>query len=332
MAVQNTLQQKPAQQKLSMAAYMSNAAVKNQINAVVGKHSEGFITSIVSAVQTNPALQECTKQSILSAALLGEGLKLSPSPQLGHYYLVPFKNNKIKDQNGLPITEAQFQLGYKGYLQLAIRSGQYKKINVLAIKQGELVRYDPMDETIEVNIIDDELAREQAPTVGYYAMFEYTNGFRKALYWSKQKMLSHADRYSKAFSLNAVDGKYPKVSYADFEAGKYPPQDAWKYSSFWYTDFDGMAIKTMIRQLISKWGIMSVEMQQAYEADMAVIHEDGSKDYVDFEEQPLQIAQAEQPVIQEAPAQASVQQVYAKPAPPQQMGGQMSISSALFNQ
>lgn len=337
MAVNNSLQQKPAQQKLSMAAYMSNAAVKNQINAVVGKHSEGFITSIVSAVQTNPALQECTKQSILSAALLGESLKLSPSPQLGHYYIVPFKNNKIKDEYGNPITEAQFQLGYKGYLQLAIRSGQYKKINVLAIKQGELVRYDPLEETIEVNLIDDEQAREQAQTVGYYAMFEYTNGFRKSMYWSKQKMLSHADRYSQAFSLNATSGRFPKVSYADFEAGNYPQQDAWKYSSFWYKDFDGMAIKTMIRQLISKWGIMSIEMQQAYEADMAVIREDGSKDYVDFDEQAStpQIAQQAQPQIaQQAQAQmpqAAPQQEYVA-ADPQQIGGQMSIAGALFSQ
>ena len=341
MAVQNALQ-KPEQQKLSMAAYMSNAAVKSQVNAVVGKHSEGFVTSIVSAVQTNPALQECTKQSILSAALLGEALKLSPSPQLGHYYMVPFKNNKIRDpETGQPLVEAQFQLGYKGYLQLAIRSGQYKKINVLAIKQGELVRYDPMDESIEVNLIDDEFAREQAPTTGYYASFEYLNGFKKSLYWSKQKMLSHADRYSQAFSLYATQGRYPKVSYADFEAGNYPPEDAWKYSSFWYKDFDGMAIKTMIRQLISKWGIMSIEMQQAYEADMAVIREDGSRDYVDMDEQAALPAQ--QPGIRQGyqetlppPQQQVGMPPQAQPPqqaqPRQQVGGQMSIQGALFSQ
>lgn len=253
MALQNSLTAN--KQKLGIAAYMSNQAVRNQINMVVGKHAEGFITSIVSAVQTNPALQECTKQSILSAALLGEGLKLSPSPQLGHYYLVPFKNNRQGT------TEAQFQLGYKGYLQLAIRSGQYKKINVLAIKEGELVRYDPLEETIEVNLIDDEVARENAPTVGYYAMFEYVNGFRKAMYWSRQKMESHAQKYSKGYA-------------------------AHKGYTFWEKEFDAMALKTMIRQLISKWGIMSIELQNAIESDQAVIREDGTKDYVDVVEEP----------------------------------------------
>lgn len=99
------------------------------------------------ALNTNPALQECTNQSILSGALLGESLKLSPSPQLGQYYLVPF-NDKNKGK------VAQFQLGYKGYIQLAIRSGQYKKLNVLAIKEGELIRFDPLNEEIEVRLIE----------------------------------------------------------------------------------------------------------------------------------------------------------------------------------
>lgn len=281
MAVQNQLAARQGQQRMGIAAYMSNQAVQAQINSIV-KDSKTFITSVVSAVQTNPALQECTKQSILSAALLGEGLKLSPSPQLGHFYMVPFKNTKAG------ITEAQFQLGYKGYIQLAIRSGQYKKINVLAIKEGELVSYDPLEETIEVNLIDDEVAREQAPTIGYYAMFEYTNGFRKSLYWSRKKMEAHALRYSKGYA-------------------------AHKGYTFWEKDFDGMAIKTMIRQLISKWGIMSIEMQQAYEADQAVIREDGSKDYVDMEEvetQP-QIQQPTEPVQKEQmPGQQSIEQAF----------------------
>lgn len=94
-------------------------------------------------------------------------------------------------------------------------------------------------------------------------------------------MLSHADKYSQAFSLNATKGKYPKVSYADFEAGKVSPDDMWMYSSFWYKDFDGMAFKTMLRQLISKWGIMSIDLQTAMEKDMAVIKENGDYEYVD---------------------------------------------------
>lgn len=274
MGVRNSLVNRP--QKGSLTAYLNADAVKNQINNVIGgKNGKRFIASVVSAVQATPALQECTNPSILSAALLGESLNLSPSPQLGQYYMVPY-NNKKKGCN-----EAQFQLGYKGYIQLAIRSGQYKKLNVLAIKEGELVRFDPLNEDIEVTLIEDEDVREQAPTVGYYAMFEYTNGFRKAMYWSKKKMVAHADKYSQAFSKDATGGRYPKVSYEDYLMGKFPKQDEWLYSSFWYKDFDGMAYKTMLRQLISKWGIMSIDMISAMESDMGVIREDGTVDYVD---------------------------------------------------
>lgn len=278
MAVSNSLQK--SQKRLGIGSYLTSDAVKQRINQVIGgKDGQRFISAVVSAVQTNPGLQECTNQSILSAALLGESLKLSPSPQLGQYYMVPFSD---KERGKV----AQFQLGYKGYIQLAIRSGQYKKLNVLAIKEGELVRFDPLNEEIEVRLIEDEEQREAATTIGYYAMFEYTNGFRKAIYWSRNKMLAHADKYSQAFSKDGgtVKSKYgekKKVSYADYLAGNYDPKDAWMYSSFWYKDFDGMAYKTMLRQLISKWGIMSIDMASAIDADMAVINEDGTKDYVD---------------------------------------------------
>ena len=252
MALQNSLTK--SKQRLGITAYLTQEAVKDQINKVVGgKNGEKFVTAIVSAVNTNPALAECTNTSILSGALLGHSLNLSPSPQLGQYYLVPFKNNKSG------VTEAQFQLGYKGYIQLAIRSGQYKKLNVLAIKEGELRSFDPLNEEIDVKLIEDEEEREQAKTIGYYAMFEYVNGFRKAIYWSKTKMEAHAIKYSKGYQ-------------------------AKKGYTFWEKDFDGMAYKTMLRQLISKWGIMSIDMMSAIDADMAVIHEDGTKDYVDTED------------------------------------------------
>lgn len=269
MAVQNSLANR--QTKTGMAAYLTQDAVKKQINSVVGgKNGTRFISSIVSAVQTTPALQECTNPSILSAALLGEALNLSPSPQLGQFYMVPFDNKKKGCK------EAQFQLGYKGYIQLAERSGYYKKLNVLAIKEGELIRYDPLNEEIEVELIDDDVIREEAPAMGYYAMFEYENGFRKTMYWSKKKMLAHAEKYSQAFKRNGG-----AKSLELLEQGKIPEKDLWKYSSFWFKDFDGMAMKTMLRQMISKWGIMSIDLQTALDKDMAVIHEDGTTDYVD---------------------------------------------------
>lgn len=272
MAVQNSLLKK--QQKTGLTAYLTQDAVKNQINKVIGgKNGTRFVSSIISAVQTTPSLQECTNSSILSAALLGESLNLSPSPQLGQYYMVPF-NNKKKN-----CTEAQFQLGYKGYIQLAIRSGYYKKLNVLAIKEGELISYDPLNEEIEVELIDDDVIREEAPTIGYYAMFEYENGFRKTLYWSKKKMAAHAEKYSFAFKKNGG-----LKALEDLQAGRIPERDLWKYSSFWFQNFDEMALKTMLRQIISKWGIMSIDLQNGLTSDMAVIKDDGTPDYVDTEE------------------------------------------------
>ena len=228
---------------------------KNLINQTLGDKDRAtrFIASISSAVATNQELQECDAGTILSGALLGESLNLSPSPQLGQYYLIPFNDSK----RGCKV--AQFQLGYKGYIQLAIRSGQYKKLNVLAIKKGELIKYDPLNEEIEVNLIEDEEERENAETIGYYAMFEYTNGFRKSLYWSKSKMEKHALKYSTGYKTK-------------------------KGYTYWEKDFDGMAYKTMLRQLISKWGIMSIDMQQAVEKDMATINTDGTYEYVDNEE------------------------------------------------
>lgn len=265
MAVQNSLVKKD--QKVTFSAFLAQDAMKRKINEMVGgEKGQQFITAIISAVSTNPGLAECDHSSIVSAALLGQSLNLTPSPQLGQYYLVPFNDKK----RGCKV--AQFQLGYKGYIQLAIRSGYYKKINVIAIKEGELVKYDPLAEEIEVNLIEDDELREQAETIGYFAMFEYQNGFRKTLYWSKKKMLSHANKYSQAFNAN---------SYKDLQDGKIPQNDLWKYSSFWYKDFDGMAYKTMLRQLISKWGIMSIDMQEAYTKDMATIRENGDYEYVD---------------------------------------------------
>lgn len=253
MAVNNTLTKNQNAGQPTISNFLTGVNVKNRINQMIGeKEGQRFIASIVSAVTTNPALQECDQLSILNAAFLGESLKLSPSPQLGQYYMVPFKDNN----RGIKV--AQFQIGYKGYIQLAIRSGQYKKLNVLAIKEGELVNYDPLNEEIEVNIIDDEVKRESAPTVGYYAMFEYTNGFRKAMYWSKAKMEAHALNYSQGYR-------------------------AKKGYTFWEKDFDGMAFKTMLRQLISKWGIMSIDMQEAYTKDMGAIDSTGNVTYIDNE-------------------------------------------------
>lgn len=238
-----------------------------------------FVASITSTVAVTPALQDCDARTILAGALLGESLNLSPSPQLGQFYLVPFEC-KRKDENGRVIylldangehvldsngkwiaettKKAEFVLGYKGYIQLAMRSGQYADIDVMEIKQGEYLGRDSTTGKYKFSFIEDDDIREALPTVGYLAYYEYLNGARKTLYWSREKMMNHADKYSAAFSRTAFEA---------IERGEVADKDMWKYSSFWYKSFDDMAKKTLLRQLIGKWGIMSAEMVTAFEND-----------------------------------------------------------------
>ena len=182
--------------------------------------------------------------------------------------MVPYNNKKKKCK------EAQFQLGYKGYLQLAIRSNEYVDIDAMEIRQGEYKGRNKLTGKPEFEFIEDDEVRENLPVVGYMAYFEMKNGYIKRLYWSKEKMLNHADKYSQAFSKEATTGQYPKVSYADYEAGKYDPKTEWQYSSFWYKNFDEMAKKTMLRQLLSKHALLSTEaIEKAITSDNAVIDE-----------------------------------------------------------
>ena len=256
------------QPKIKFSVAIQSDMYKNLINNTLGDpdRAKRFIASISSAVATNPNLQECDAGTVLSAALLGESLNLSPSPQLGHYYLVPYKN-KEKEQ-----PDAQFQLGWHGYYQLAIRSGQYKDLDVIEIREGEYLGRDKFTGKQKFEFIEDEDERLNKPVVGYLGYFELLNGYRKQIYMSKTEMEKHADTYSKAFNLDA---------YKKLKAGQMPQKDMWKYSSYWYKDFDGMAFKTILRRLISKYGVMSIDMQEAYTKDMSVMKENGDYDYVD---------------------------------------------------
>ena len=243
--------------------------MRTKIHQMVGAtDSQEFITSITSAVNTNPALAECDPQTIISAALLGQSLHLKPSPQLGYFYMVPFNNRKKGTK------EAQFQLGYKGLLQLAIRTSEYIDIDAIEIKEGEYKGRDKFTGRPKFEFVEDDDIRENLPVVGYMAYFEMKNGYIKRLYWSKRKMESHADTYSMAFDLE---------KYHDLQEGKIPQSEQWKYSSFWYKNFDEMAKKTMLRQLLSKHGLLSTEMQKAVESDQAVITKDLQPEYVDNE-------------------------------------------------
>lgn len=272
-----SLNSAPQKQKFSVA--INSKMYQNLIASTLRDPARArrFTAAITSAVAVNPALQECDAGTILAGALLGESLNLSPSPQLGQYYLVPFKQKAKYDRGGNMVrpetTTATFVLGYKGYIQLAIRSGQYKDLEAMEIKQGEYLGRDPETGKAKFQFIEDDDERETLPTIGYMAYFEYnppkgsTTGFRKTIYWSKEKMMTHAVTYSKAFS---------RQGYEDLQAGRVPEKDMWRYSSFWYKNFDDMARKTLIRHLISHWGIMSIDMQTALEHDDAVnVADDG---------------------------------------------------------
>lgn len=252
--------------KTTFSTFITSDAIKNKVNQMVaGRDGAKFITSLISLVSNNPMLAECEHSTILSSALLGESLKLSPSPQLGQYYMVPFNDNK----NGRKV--AQFQIGYKGYIQLAMRSGQYRDLDVIEVREGEYKGKDVFTGKPRIEFIENDNERLKLPIIGYFAYFELLNGFRKSLYWTKERMEQHALTYSQAYKTDVKKG--------------------WN-NSFWSKDFDAMAFKTMLRQLISKWGIMSIEFQNAITHDMGVIDENGNANFVDSENEDIQETKA----------------------------------------
>ncbi len=304
----NSTKLSTAQQKPKFSVAITTKGYQNLINNTLGdpERAKRFVGAITSTVAVNPALQECDAGTILAGAFLGESLNLSPSPQLGQYYLVPFEcavkgpdgkkiwmldesGNHVKGPDGkwLAVTEkkAQFVLGYKGYLQLALRSGAYTDLDVLEIREGEYKGRNQLTGKHLFSFIEDDDEREKKPVIGYMAFFEHLNGFRKVLYWSKEKMVRHADKYSPAYSAEA----HKKII-----AGEIPDKDMWKYSSYWYKDFDGMAKKTMLRQLISRWGLMSTEMCKAFEQDGSMAEVQGGDIVVTPEENiPIELASPE---------------------------------------
>ena len=298
----------PVKQKPKFSVAITTEGYKKLISNTLGdpERSKRFVASITSAVAVNPMLQDCDAGTILAGALLGESLNLSPSPQLGQYYLVPFecklkgpdgKTLWLLDENGtpiknekgkwIPLTEkrAQFVLGYKGYIQLALRSGHYADLDVMEIKEGEYLGKDPNTGKPRFRFVEDDDLRETLPVVGYMAFFEYLNGFLKVIYWTKQKMMNHADTYSPAYSAEA----HKKIM-----AGEVADSDMWKYSSFWYKNFDDMAKKTLLRQLISRWGVMSTELQKAFTEDSTFASIGQSNDIVTTQEDaaPLSLPEA----------------------------------------
>lgn len=228
-AVANTKQNKKAARPIDRLKHMLAAeSVQEQFNNVLKENSGAFIASIIDLYNTDATLQACDPREVIMEALKAASLKLPINKQLGFAWIVPYKNK------GVPTPT--FEIGYKGYIQLALRTGAYRYINGDVVYEGELVKHDKLTGEVEI----DPSQRTGDKKIGYFAFLETLNGFRKTLYMTTEEVTTHAKRFSKSFSSS---------------------------NSPWTTDFDAMAIKTCFRQLISKYGIMSVEMMDAYVQD-----------------------------------------------------------------
>lgn len=205
---------------LTLKDLLGTPTMKKKFEELMSERAPQYITSIINLYNSEAILQKCEPMSVVSSAMVAATLDLPVDKNLGYAWIVPYGN------------KAQFQLGYKGYIQLALRSGQYRFINVTALHEGELKKWNPLTEEIDI----DFESRQSDAVIGYAAYFELLNGFRKTIYWSKEQVEKHRKKFSKS----------------DFG---------------WKKDWDAMATKTVLKALLSKWGILSVEMQKAVSED-----------------------------------------------------------------
>jgi recombination protein RecT len=237
-------------QKQSAVSLMQQDNVKKKFAEILGAKSAGFITSVLSAVNSNALLKNATPNSVYMAAMMAAALDLPVNQNLGFAYIIPY-NSKVKGENGEPdtwVTAAQFQMGYKGFIQLAQRSGQYKTISAAPVYEGQLISEDPLK-----GFEFDWTAKKSDKIIGYAGYFALINGFEKTLYMSVEELQKHGQKYSKTYNQN---------------------------SSKWKTDFEAMAMKTVIKLLLSKFAPLSVDtvMQKAIVADQAVINDSETLD------------------------------------------------------
>lgn len=236
---------------------ITNPNTMKYLQDVLGERKGTFVNNLTALVANKAELQECEPYTLMFAALKATALNLPIDPSLGMAHIIPYKNKKKG------VTEAQFQMGYKGYQQLALRTGQYKKINTTDVREGELKGRNRLTGDFEWDFIKDEKKRLETPIIGYVNYFLLKNGFESTLYMSKEEMQAHALRYSQTYKST---------------------NDYVRSQSKWTTDFDEMARKTVIKLNISRNGIMSVELENAILADQSVMREDNKYEYVDNEE------------------------------------------------
>lgn len=230
----------------ALKSLLATEAIRRQMKSLLGEKAGHFMMAIVGVVEGNYQLQECEPQSIINSALVSATLDLPIEKNLGYAYIVPYKDNK----KGYSI--AQFQLGYKGFIQLALRSGQYKYINSIEIKKDELKHYNLLTGEFTFEFIEDINKRLEAETIGYASYIEFNNGFRNTLYMTKEQVKDHAEKYSQSYGYDIKNG----------------------YNiSNWSKNFDAMALKTVLKLNLSKYGALSVNIQKALQVDGSAITE-----------------------------------------------------------
>lgn len=237
---QQAAQQSAGQQVMNIQGLMSNDGVRRRFEQMLGERAGAYMSSVITVVNNSAKLMKCDPKTILSAAATAAAMNLPIDPNLGFAHIVPY------DDNRAGISKAQFQLGAKGYVQLGIRSGQYTRLTSNEVYEGEVRKYNRFTDELEYG------ERTGDKVIGYLAFFKLTTGFEKYLYMTKEEMLAHAKRFSKAYGYDLSKSKA---------------------SSPWSKDFDAMGRKTVTKLLLARWGILSIELQNALKLDDAVVHE-----------------------------------------------------------
>ena len=234
---------------------------RKRFDELLGKRAPQFVSSIVSMVNGDKKLQKAFMNApitVIQSALKAATFDLPIDPTLGYAYIVPFNNKK---DDGSYVMEASFVIGYRGLLQLAMRTGAYEKINVVDVREGELVSYNRLTEDVELEFVEDEDERDALPIIGWCGYYRLTNGMEKTIYMSRKQVVKHEEKNRKS--------KY---------MGK-----------GWRTDFDAMAAKTVLRRLIGKWGILSIDYQMKADASTMAAAEALATGKVDDTDVPMDI-------------------------------------------
>lgn len=262
---------------------IANPKTQEYLQSVLGEKKSSFVNNLTALVAGSKQLQACKPMSVMYAAIKATALDLPLDPNLGFAYVIPYKNNKEGE------TDAQFQIGYKGFIQLAMRSGQYRTINVRDVREGEIIGEDFVSGDLKFKKLNGN--REKATIVGYVAFFRLVNGFEKMMFWTVDEVKQHAMTYSKTFGSTIKTIR---------EASK------------WTTDFDAMAKKTALKLLLSKYGVLSVEMKTAISSDQLVVNEQGEDIYEDNPN--IEDTEAEELPIEQAVEEQKEQMRQSEPA------------------